>query len=312
MPESGDILIIRIRHFSNFQNPFIIACVEEYTLYNKSDDAVDSLSFNIGSFKSNLHVIDANGEYLPFHTDLKNYYRDDDISSEEKNQINNGIIKIELSKKNKICSGDYRIIRLEYTYEIESYTEEEGRFVLSFPLDDAPRNYVEIRPSRKFSLKAHSLFYKSDGKYYSLDSLKENDAIQLFESDTRITIISKKSIPNCDFRIYIKHRLSGTQKKWFELGYAFVLIVTLMNILLCFTQSNECLPILITVNSIVISYLLLSKGWLYDFEIDKIVSIDLPFGRFGYDKAIIWSVYFLFVQVILIILFFSILKFSNF
>lgn len=300
-PPDDEIDIIRIRHFYEFQDPFLFLCSEETTIRNNSKkEDIRSIIYDIGEFRNRLHVYDSDGTILEFHRPGEDEEQVEDAENGETEQQ----IEIEFSNDNPLRPGEYRTIKLEYTREIKDYIEN-GYYVFFFNLDDAPRIYISIRIAKTFHCDRKILILSSDGKEFDLEHLREKDDVieESFENSTNITI--KNPIENCQLLFAFNYDIGKSLKNWFNIGAGFgIITIIIVAVLLC-TKPGDCLQTVIPFAGIVNTFLLITKGWLFQNNMEKIDK-GLCLSKnicISYDRLYVKLIWILIAEIVLAVVF---------
>jgi len=255
---------VRIRYFYEFQDPFLVLCSEETTLRNNSDADIRSIFYDIGEFRTRLHIYDSDGKVLEFYRSADEVENSDDAEMEHQ-------IDIEFPYDKPLRPGEYRTIKLEYIREIKNYNiERRGYYVFLFSLEDAPRTYISIRNAKDFRCERKIRILSSDGEEFETKHLREKEEVTEEQFENSINIAVKSPIEQCKLIFAFNYDIDKSLKHWLNLGVGLGVTTIGIIVWLFVTQPGECLQTVIPFAGIVNAFLLIIKGWLFQNKMEKV------------------------------------------
>lgn len=321
------IEVIRCRYFFEFVSPFKINCVDEWTLFHNSSvvDEIEAINLDSSEFKLNLQILDSDRTLLEFHAPESQYFgeTEGDIPGliPGQNQVRSDSevqlypIVIDLPHGRPIRPGEYRTIRLTYAREVPYYSSKTVGGKITIPLDNSLRTYITIRQTETYHYENIFSIKAQDGSAFEIQYLAECDQIEILDHYQRdsITIFVKTPIPACNMDVSFSYEVHSDQKRWFDLGV--ILGISTAILYPCIYLHDAIfspiggIPILLAV----ITYLTVTKGWLFMKDVDKVS--DIGSTRIGvainYNNSYIFLISVLFIEVFLsliLVLFYDIFE----
>jgi hypothetical protein len=306
-PESdiSRIHVLRVRHFFEFDTPFVLKRTEEVTLYNSGEET-RRIVHNAREFLPHLNFLDSDGKKLVFHGELEDYGLDSneedvDVETDEDSDIpiEEDIediypIIIEFPPGRPFSEREVRIITLSYIKEVEF---DNGVPIISIPLEVAPHFYLYIKKLSEFNVKIGYLLESSDNQRFRLHDLSDDefDSIEIKDTIGYSSFSSQMAIEDCKLLVGLNYELFPWDKRWFFGGILLAVIAFLINIFLILMNVQSNFTSIIAITGIVNSYLIITKGWIFMKNMDK------PVG-FPYTTVYLALIILLFLEVILAIL----------
>ena len=274
--EEGHIDVVRVRHFFEFETPFVLKRTEEVTLFNHGEE-VRQIVYNAREFLPHLMVHDSDGRRLIFH----GVYAEEDLSEEEpapedteegeEEEIYQ--IVIEFPHEHPLRTEEFRTITYTYIREVEF---GKGVPIITIPLEIASHFYIYIKKLPDFNLKVGYLLRSTEDRQevFRFDDLSEEeaDAIEIQETIAYSSISSQIPIERCELLIGLRYELFSRDWYWFVGGIAIAVIALLINLILMLLNVNSYLTGIIAITGIVNSYLIVTKGWIFMKNMDKPVN----------------------------------------
>ena len=316
-PSNNDspIDVIRCRYFFEFVSPFKINCIDEWTLFHNSsvDDEIEAIDLDSSEFKLNLQILDSDQTLLEFHASESKYFGDtegdipDPIPGQSQvhfdSETQSYPIVIDFPHGRPIRPGEYRTIRLTYAREVPYYSSKTVGGKITIPLDNSLRTYITLRQTETYCFQNIFLIQAQDGSAFEIQYLAERDQIQILDNyqQDSITILVKTPIPDCNLDISFSYEVHSDQKRWFDLG---VILGISTAILYPFIYVHDAffspvggIPILLAV----ITYLTVTKGWLFMKDVDKVSDIGSTRigGAINYNNSYIFLIGALFIEMFL-------------
>ncbi|MBT0732135.1 hypothetical protein KH990_01925 [Methanoculleus bourgensis] len=264
-----DLYLLRKRLNHHFRTPFELECQEEVTFYNNTQTAIEGIYYPLEEFQKHLHIFDSNGASLEFYS---NFYND---RTYEPYRGDRGIF-IAFPENRHLAPQEVRTIRLEYLIVIPDYRGSDNFYRFIFNLDDSPRTYISFENPSSFYFDAHLFIHGVSGKdkngeIFSPENLKEFNHISIEKNNHSIYFHSGMLIEGCKLIFIFKHRLSYNQIGWYTIGAIFGVsaIIALSYVLYAYPQLS--LTVVLPVAAVVNTYLLITKGWLFQTGMDKIM-----------------------------------------
>lgn len=257
-----DLEVIRMRYFYEFITPFVVKCSEEITVYNASKIAINRVAYDLGVFRKNLHILDTSGHQLEFHREIDTYTAEIPLNQEV-------TIIIEFPREQQLKPKRFKTIVLEYLREVDDYTNQSGDYSFIFDLDDAPRTYIGIRSlSNKFEFIKEPFIFGSDGTIFHPDNLWESDNVTIIESENSFYFNTRELIQGCKLYFKFDHELGKYHSWWFNSGIIIGIAAIIANSFALFNgRSNLVIPFAGLVNA----YLLITKGWLFQNDMERVI-----------------------------------------
>ncbi len=314
--ETDDPLgVIRCRYYVEFVSPFKMDCVDEWTLYHNgsTDDEIGGFYLEFTEFKLNLQIIDSDHRLLEFHAPESQYFQNleavdngdrgehDDASPDANIQLYP--IVIEFPSDRPIRPGDYRTIRLSYSREVPFYSSKRVGGKITIPLDNSLRTYITIKQTESYFFRNILLVQPDHGEAFEIQYLTEKDQIQILDNYQKggSTILIKTPISECSLDISFAYEVYYGQKRWFDLGVA--LGISTIILYPCLLIHDVFFPPIgsISIPLAIITYLTVTKGWLFMKDIDKVLAIRFPKLGFSlnYNNSYIFLISILFIEVLL-------------
>lgn len=294
--ELRDIRIHRIRNNYEFENPFLMKCSEEITFINISNSELGSIRYEIDGFKPKLEVKDSYGDNLIFYDSdntpydylVESFIRhiaqiDDDAPEIPTDFIphdENHSIIIRLNRN--VQPQEISTLFLEYIFEFD-YSVPSIEYI-DLPLQSSDTRYVSFKIAKDYVSTLDCMLYDNQRNINQYPIPYEDEWISIRKSENffHISIYYKES--NELLRIGIKHSLKNQDKTWFDSGLAVGLIALSTNPIYFLIGNSSHLPLIVSMNTIAITYLIVTKGWIFTKDLEKVVrlcqsasySIDYP------------------------------------
>jgi len=306
---SANILVDRIRVFYHFETPFIIKCTEEITFFN-AGRKIESILYDLGEFKSHLHIIDTNGEDIEFHS-LRAAQMNDLLSTYPEDQIiNKKYIIIDFPKNRPLEAEDYRTIKMDYIKEISSKEiPSYSRFVdwgqFTIPLGNSQSTYLYSNKPKKYLCKSNfQIIFDDNGiqQQFDITNLDEIGNIILEDEDNYSQIAIMDSIKNCTLQYSFSIYLHPLQKHWFDFGAYVGYGAAVLYVFLFAINFDMGVKIGVPLGAAVIAFLTITKGWLFTQDMDRIVNLmQRREGRkITYDEVYLLSIGLIFMELIIL------------
>ena len=316
MPDSlVDFRIHRIRNSYEFENPFLMKCIEEITLINTSDRELRLISYEIDGFRPKLEVKNSNGENLIFYDSENTPYDylsesvvrqiaqlDDDSPEILENNVphdeNHSII---IKFKENLQPHKITTVFLEYIKEFDPL--EPSIETIDIPLQSSDTRYVSIRIAKDYVSQLNCIIFDNQGNINQYPIPYENDWISIRKSESFFHIILYYQEPNELLKIGIEQSLKPRDRNWFDAGLAIGLIALITNPIYAVFGKNTIIPLIVSINTIAITYLIVTKGWIFTKDLEKVVTMcqSTPY-RIDYPKYYLYMIILLFVEIVGILL----------
>lgn len=313
----ANLIVDRIRDYYYFESPFKIQCSEEITFCNDGKK-IESLIYDLGGFKSHLHILDSNGERIEFHSvdesQIENLFR----GIPENERKNHHFIIIDFPKNRALEPEEYRTIRMEYLKEITSkelsYSGFDDWGYFNIPLDKSNSIYLYAKKPEKYLCKSKfQIIFEDDTRtqIFDITDLDEFENIILEDEDNYAHIAFLEPIKNCILRYSFSCGIFPLQKIWFDFG-AYVGYISAVLIVLLFAVNPDMgIKVGVPLGAAIIAFLTVTKGWLFTKDMDRIVNVMLlrEGRKITYDEIYLVSIALIFTILItlaLVIIFFGI------
>lgn len=302
--ETSSIRVLRVRHFFEFETPFVLKRTEEVTLYNTGEQT-QRIVHNAREFLPHLNIFDSDGKKLVFHGELEDYgvvYNeenedveidgDSDIPLEEDFEDIYPII-IEFPPERPFSEGEVRIITQSYIKEVEF---GNGVPIISIPLEVASHFYLYIKKLSEYDVKIGYILESSDKRWFRVHDLSDDefDSIEIKDTIGYSSFSSQMPIEDCKLLIGLKYGLFPWDKRWFNGGIFLAVIALIINLFLILMNLHSNFTSIIAITGIVNSYLIITKGWIFMKNMDK------PVG-FAYTTVYLALIILLFLEVVIAI-----------
>lgn len=311
--ELKDIHIHRIRNSYEFENPFLMKCVEEITFINTSDRSIDSICYEIDGFRPKLEVKDSNGDNLIFYDSnntpddylVESLIRiihsnrgeseitDDSIPHDENHSI---IIRF----KESIPPKEIAVVFLEYIKEFDP--SEPSVETIDVHLQSSDTRYVSIRIAKDYLSQLKCFLFDNQGNIDQYPIPYENNWLSIRKSENFYHIILYHQESYELLKIGIEHSLKPRDKQWFDSGLLFGSIAFITNAIFVICRNITYLPLIVSINTIAITYLIVTKGWIFTKDLEKVVTMcQNTRYRFDYPKLYLILIILLFAEMICIL-----------
>lgn len=253
--------VLRQRYDQYFRTPFVVECREEITFYNNTQTDIQVISYPLAENRKKLHIFDSNGDLLEFYRD---FLGDGDKQG----------VFIAFFRGRHLAPQEIRTIRIEYEWVIEEY--QGDYFFYTFNLGHSRGTYVSFEYPSSFYFDIHLFIRGHDNatntdEFFLLMDLEEfHDYVSVKRYEHSLDFHSTTRVENCELMVFFKHKLTYSQMGWYTLG-AFLggfAVVALSCVL--YAYPNLSLPIVLPVATLVNGYLLVTKGWLFEPDMEKI------------------------------------------
>lgn len=277
--EKSQIVVDRVRHFLEFQNPSLLKMVEEMTLFNRGEE-VHFIEYILEEFRTSMHIFDSDGTPLEFHN-----------TSDSKKNISSfpSKISIDFPISKPFLKNTFRTIKFEYI------VSEDKREILSteicLALYPAAKTYVFIKQCDFYEFNIH--YFLIDHKENELDYSRVN--VNKKPTFCEISVRSEDNESN-NLIIVLDHKIPSSFLNWYKSGILFGSIAVLSGLIAMFLNP-ESIRYCIISSSIAISFMVIIKGWLFQKEMDKVLV--------KYDKIYLVLIYILIITVVVLILYYS-------
>jgi hypothetical protein len=277
---TGQIQLVRVRHFFEFESLSLLKRIEEHTIYNNAETLTEII-YDSREFKPHLEILDSDGRKLVFHSDLDDYdYQDENSSDEENSEDDENIsidenspIVIELPKNMPLMTREFRTIIFSY---LEDMDFKKRNPIIKIPLGTAPHLYLHIKKLPQFEMNIRYFAESSGGDIFSVYNLNEYErefvAIESTDSYSRFSTTTQ--IRDCKLIIGFKYSLHALDKWWFNGGIAIGILGLIINSILIFIGLKTNFTGIIAIAGISNTYLILTKGWIFMKDMDKFTTIN--------------------------------------
>lgn len=277
--DNGQLPILRVRHMFEFDTPIHLKRSEEITFYNGEIEPLNEIVIDVREFLPYLNVYDSDGKKLIFHSYLEEYLDFQAIQNENESMHENGNndkdfnfpIIIEFPRENPVLSREYRTITLNYIKQIEF---QKGFIALiTVPLDNANHFYLHVKKLSQYKTDIRYLLLSDENNYFRIDDLEEIDYVETEDTVSFSSFSSNIPIDNCQLVIGVWINLQSWDKRWFDGGIAIASIAIIINLLLGLLDLKNNLTSIIAICSIVNTYLIITKGWIFMKDIDSFMKL---------------------------------------
>lgn len=283
--------IVRIRHFFDFKSTGVADHTEEITFYNLSEET-NTLYYYEPEFKHYLNIYDFNGQQLQFHGIFNDYFSyNNDITGENGDSVlpdNTNIdddaafeILIDFPKERPLLKNMFRTITLrdKVAYPLE---KPEFSTKVDVPFDRAEHTYVYIKKIQGYKADILKAFVPNDNNkdYFELEEAEEKEYLGHFETPSYYCVYSFQPVKGCNLVTFIEYTLKGKDWAWFYSGLVLGIFAFSINLWILFNHLQGSLTQIVPISTIVITYLVVMKGWVFMKDIDDVVTITsykLPF-----------------------------------
>mgnify|MGYP001301526998 CR=1 FL=1 len=288
--EESNISIDRIRHYYHFDTPFLIRCIEEITLFNDGRE-IQSIVYDIEEFKSNLKIIDNNGDFLEFHSAEAEDFETD---STDQNEL---LIVIDFPNNRPLFPEEHRTIKFEYIKQVENYCEGMGE-QLKIPLDYSDSVYVYLSKVEKYDCNFLFKIEPTDGAPFDIDNLFERDSLRILNTEDYIEI-SAQHVEDCSLLIYFSHSLPKRLTRWFNIG-GWIGVITVISLGIFWAiDSQNWLKFAPASIAACIAFIMIIRGWLFIKDMDKFDQILIKSFKLRYNDVYLAIIILLFIELIL-------------
>lgn len=260
--ESIDSDIIKfIKHVSYycFITPQRMNMTREDTVFNPTSEDLKEIAFDFLRIPTNLHFYDSDGTCLEFYvkepTEIDGYPY---------------VAYVIFPKEKPVHVGEYRTIISKSLAAYDSLTLVGFRLQIPFPKGEEV--YVYIEPCKDYELDIKYYFRNGLGMEISkLNSKIENNK-SFFE-------IYSKAVDNNNevINIEVRNKIPYSILTWYLLGLASGGMLSILVPILYFFDPNS-IANYITFASILLSVLIIVKGWMTKFETGRqLIIYDIPY-----------------------------------
>jgi len=307
--DPNNICITRFRNYFEFETPQRINKTEEVTIFN-CDIEANSLLFLVNEFKPHLRIFDSNGEELQFHG-LPQKIRGE-LSAEELCILDEKYgpykVVIDFPQHKPIGNNCFRTFTLKSQTEIP--VSPGNASVLEIPLGNAEHTYSYVKKLEQYEMRIIAVVQTDDVQLYNLGINGKDGGsydisgvkFEVSETETYYSVIARGKKEDWKVLLLIEYTLHQENRMWFNAGIWLAGITFFGNVLLLCRCPEQCLTILTTVNGIIITYLLITKGWLFESNLDKTVGLNILGWYLQYTRVYMIFIILLFLEVLIAIL----------
>jgi len=305
--EPDNVTITRFRNYFEFETPQRVNRTEEVTLFNCGAKA-SSLLFLVNEFKPHLRIFDSTGEELQFHGLPQKI-----TGSEEDLRILNekyGPYKvvIDFPQDKPIESNCFRTFTLKSQTEIPVSPGKVSGLEVS--LGNAEHTYTYVKKLEQYEMRIVAIVQTDTDQRYSLGVNGEDTGsyeisgvkFEVSETETYYSIIARGRKEDWKISLLIEYVLHRENRLWFNTGICLASMTFFGNLLLLYWNPEQCLTMLTAVNGIIITYLLITKGWLFESNLDKTVGLNIFNRYFQYTRVYVIFIVLLFIEILIAIL----------
>ena len=275
--EKFPIEIVRIRHFFEFDSTLILKKTEEITFFNHGE-AVTSIQYLPREFLPHLNIFDFDGKPLIFHGDYYNKYTHnrnsctlnqheftDELSD---NPIPDSII-IEFPQNDKVEQNHFRTIVLDYILDAD--VDEKKIIMIDIPIGICPHFYLYIKKLEQYKTEIFAYIKSNDNQYFGIGGLEEIDAIEIDDTRTYFSMASSIPIEKCTLSIVLINKLQSPTTWWLDGGIVFAIGAIIGNMMMLLSDPHQYLTAIIALGGVSNSYLVITKGWIFMKDMDRIL-----------------------------------------
>ncbi|WP_440950556.1 hypothetical protein [Methanosphaerula subterraneus] len=275
--EIAEIDIPQIRNTFEFENPFLVKCIDEITFINKSNKIINSIYIDICDIKIKLKIKDSTGKNLIFSDWGDNPDCQRELSQSHAQGFNsNNPRSLIIEFKKEIRPREKNIIFLEYFKEFSQIDPSQN--VLQFLLPASSSRFITLTFAKNYVTRVTSKISKNGS----------DELPSIISSDTEGVIIRNSiffyqiNIQNTELykllEVSFHNSMTSNDKTSICVGFFLGIIALIMEIYFWSGISNNITSLSITAvtNTAVISYLLVSRGWISTKYPDIMVDLSGP------------------------------------
>lgn len=256
---------IRTRIFIEIDRISVLKVRDERTFFNPNEVPVEIFSFDLGSFKPQLRIVDRNGCLLEYYGKFFN----DDIPETTVTDHN---IFVKFSDSSVLQPKDITTISFHYTLELADLQPESMTHV-SFPIGTSDHTYIHFKKPLDYDLKIKEVLFcdESTGSCYRINAPHTESNLIIIENEQFFNLELNKPLHGYQIELGITHSLDSSDTLWIYSGLVIGIICLILNIILAFNNLIENYEEIIGLSTFAGSYLLIVKGWLFTSDIDYAV-----------------------------------------
>jgi hypothetical protein len=254
------ILVLRIRHFFEFDTSLILKRKEEITFYNEGNVPLERIIYDAREFLPHLNIYDSNGELLIFHGNIE-FGGQSILIGRGLEENSEYPIIIEFPPTRPVNPNSFRVITLEYINDIGLKEGDIG--FITLPIGFAPHFYLYFKKLNEYITDVFPFIESNDEQYFELGDLEETDFVQIEDTPSYFSISSSIAIPNCSLVIGTSYKLPLWNSLWFNGGIVIGIGAITTNVILLSSDANTFLPEILALGGISNTYLILTKGWVF-------------------------------------------------
>lgn len=285
-PDSGKekcVHIHRIREFYTHESPTLLKIVEEITIFTCKEN-IKEITYDVGFIRNDLKIFDAGGRPLEFHG--FNETVDTEIPRVRGKDTSKTDIIISFRDDSFPGPDKYYTFRLEYRKLFNNNPKDS--FLIERPIENY-KLYITIRSLESFKLDIYSVIKhklplslpKQEDPLYRLDEFIEYGIIVETVNEIYYSLIIRpNSVPDYNICIVFSYIFFRNDKFWFITGIVLGIICTIFLLINILMQCIIDISVTLAVVTIVNTYLILTKGWIFTKDMDKISGVVSP--RFSY------------------------------
>jgi hypothetical protein len=315
--EIVEIDIPQIRNTFEFENPFLVKCIDEITFINMSNKIINSIYIDICDIKIKLKIKDSTGKNLIFSDwdDNPDCQRELLQShSQGFNSNNPRSLIIEFMKE--IRPREKNIIFLEYFKEFNQIDPSQN--VLQFLLPDSSSRFITLTFAKNYVTEVTSKISKNGNDKLSSIISSETEGVITRKGNFfyQINIQNTELYKLLEVNFHIS--ITPHDKTLICEGFFLGIIVLIMEFYFWsrIPKNITGLTIIAVTNTAVISYLLVTRGWISTKYPDIMVDLSGPrLSRFFKKNPVDYSAgYYLWILLLflaVIYLVYSIISVPN-
>ena len=279
--QSSSIEIVRARHFFNFESVNVAEHIEEITFFNNGE-IQNILYYYEPDFKEFLNIFDFNGEKLQFHGIYEDYFfeENNDNKEDQKNLDNDNNITapfeilIDFPQQRPLLKNQFRTITLHDKLDYPP-TKPSNSVRIEIPSDRARHTYVYIKKIPFYKVNFVKAFIPRENRedFFELEKSEEKEYLDEFETTSYYCFYSFVPITGCNLLFFIDYKLRWKEWLWFYSGIFLGVATFCFNLIFIFDNIPRSLSHAISISTIAITYLVVTKGWIFLKDIDDVVEV---------------------------------------